>query len=100
MKLTATSDAWRWLPGVQRLHHGGIGRGAGDGRSRGLGVRLGGVGEHGGPWHQLISMESTRQPSPAPLLSLAIRQRRVPSIIMDGSLTVVVMKPPELPLQA
>ena len=88
----------------------GFGEGDGDGAGVGVGVGVGvglggivGVGEHGGtpwPWHQLISMESTRQPSPEPVLSLAIRHRRVPCIITAGRRTVVVMKPPELPLQA
>ena len=65
-----------------------------------VGVGGGGVGVHGGPWHQLISMVSTRQPSLEPLLSLAILQRNLPSMIIGGKATVVVIKPPELPLHA
>ena len=46
----------------------------------GVGVIGGvGVGEHGGPWHQVMLKVSTRQPSLEPLVSLAIRQRRLPS---------------------
>ena len=41
-----------------------------------------------------------RQPSPEPLLSLAILQRSLPFTTSKGRLTVVVMKPPELPLHA
>lgn len=43
---------------------------------------------------------STRQPSPDPLLSLAIRQRSLPPAGMNGRLTTVVMKPSESPLHA
>ena len=43
---------------------------------RALGVGSG-LGVHGGPAHQLMVTESTRQPWLAPLLSLAIRQRRI-----------------------
>jgi hypothetical protein len=43
---------------------------------------------------------STRQPSLEPLLSLAIRQRSLALMGMNGRSTTVVMKPPELPLQA
>ncbi len=49
----------------------GVGVRVGAGVGVGVGVRLGeglggggGIGVHGGPWHQLISMVSTRQPSP------------------------------------
>ena len=65
-----------------------------------VGVGGGGVGVHGGPWHQLISVVSTRQPSLEPLLSLAILQRNLPSMMIGGKATVVVIKPPELPLHA
>jgi hypothetical protein len=43
---------------------------------------------------------SMRQPSLETLLSLAILQRSLPSTINKGRVTVVVMKPPELPLHA
>src|SRR5205814_3627181 len=51
-------------------------------------------------WHHVILVVSTRQPSLAPLLSLAIRQRRTALPSSGGSLTTVVINPPELPLQA
>jgi len=68
----------------------------------GVGVIGVGVGVHGGPWpwHQVMSTVSTRQPSFDPLLSLAIRQRSLPGCWIAGTLTTVVMKPSELPLQA
>lgn len=76
----------------------GTGRGAGVGRGLGVG---GGLGvPHGRNSHQVALIVSTRQPSPEPLLSLAIRQRRMPSVGINGRLTTVVMKPCELPLHA
>jgi hypothetical protein len=100
-----------WLDESWSNYGRGAGVGRGSGVGRGLGVALGvgvgvglggivGVGEHGGPWHQLISVVSTRQPSPEPLLSLASLQRSLPSMTRVGRFTVVVMKPPELPLHA
>lgn len=74
-----------------------------EGLALGVGVNVAvavAVGEQGGPWHQLISIVSTRQPSLEPLLSLAILQRNLPSMIISGKATVVVIKPPELPLHA
>jgi hypothetical protein len=66
----------------------------------GVGV-TGGVGvSHGAGAHQAIKIVSTRQPSLEPLLSLAIRQRSLPPVEMNGKLTTVVMNPSELPLQA
>jgi len=62
-----------------------------------------GVGEGVGvpeKWHQTTLAVSTRQPSPEPLLSLAIRQRNTPFKSSPGRLTTVVMKPSELPLHA
>jgi hypothetical protein len=51
--------------------------------------------------HAAILTVSTRQPSPEPLMSLAIRQRsRAPCVAKMGMLTTVVMNPAELPLQA
>src|SRR5437660_1657797 len=58
----------------------------------GLGVPL--------KWHHIILVVSTRQPSLAPLLSLAIRHRRTAPPSSDGRFTTVVRKPPELPLHA
>ena len=69
----------------------------------GVGVALGGavgVGVHGGPWHPKVLTVSTRQPSLAPLASLAIRQRKRTSRKNRLRLTTLVTKPPELPLQA
>lgn len=67
----------------------------------GVGVNVAvAVGVHGGPWHQLMSIVSTRQPSLEALLSLAILQRNLPSMTIGGNATVVVIKPPELPLHA
>ena len=65
------------------------------------GVALG-VGEgHGFGTHPAILTVSTRQPSLAPLLSLAIRQRsRLLPEKMKGRFTTVVIKPSELPLHA
>src|SRR3954451_9491786 len=56
----------------------------------------------GGPlkWHSVSVILSMRQPSPEPVLSLAILQRSLPSITSVGRFTIVVMKPPELPLHA
>src|SRR3954468_5035902 len=56
----------------------------------------------GGPlkWHSVSVILSMRQPSPEPVLSLAILQRSLPSITNVGRFTIVVMKPPELPLHA
>ena len=61
-----------------------------------------GVGEgHGFGTHPAILTVSTRQPSLAPLLSLAIRQRSLLSPAkMKGRFTTVVIKPSELPLHA
>ena len=50
--------------------------------------------------HAVILTVSTRQPSPEPLVSLAIRQRSRPWAANQGMFTTVVMNPPELPLQA
>ncbi len=47
-------------------YRGGVGRGCGVGR---------GGGVQGGPWHHVMVIVSTRQPSREPLVSLAIRQR-------------------------
>lgn len=71
----------------------------GDGDTVGVAVGVA-VGVHGGPWHQLTSTVSTRHPSLEPPISLAIRQRNLPSITSAGRYTTVVMKPPELPLHA
>jgi hypothetical protein len=76
-----------------------------EGEAVGVGVCVAvavGVGEQRPPgsWHQLISTVSTRQPAREPLISLAILHRSLPSITSDGRFTVVVMKPPELPLHA
>jgi hypothetical protein len=73
--------------------------GVGDGGIVAVAVAVA-VGVQSGPWPQLISIVSTRQPSLEPLLSLAILQRNLPSITIKGKATVVVMKPPELPLHA
>jgi hypothetical protein len=51
-------------------------------------------------WHQTASAVSTRQPSLEVLLSLAILQRSTAFKSSPGRFTVVVMKPPELPLHA
>jgi hypothetical protein len=61
-----------------------------------------GVGVHGGKAsHQVRLTLSIRQPSPEPLLSLAMRQRSVRlKLTSAGRLTTVVMKPLELPLHA
>ena len=114
---------------AQHRSYYGVGRGAGIGRDRGdrvglaIGLAVGedegepegvgevvavgvavavGVGEHRPPgsWHQLISTVSTRHPSPEPVVSLPILHRSLPSITCCGRLTVVVMKPRELPLHA
>jgi len=61
------------------------GRGSGVGRIRGIAVDLGeGVGVVVGvaqgvpiPWHQVMLTVSTRQPSPEPVESLAIRHRNL-----------------------
>ncbi len=45
-------------------------------------------------------MVSRRQPSLEPLVSLAILQRSLKPVEIIGRFTTVVMKPPELPLQA
>ena len=65
-----------------------------------VGVGGGGVGVHGGPWQKVRSTVSTRQPSLEPLVSLAIRQRSLPSGKKRGRLTTLVMNPSELPPQA
>ena len=72
----------------------GEGRGCGVGRGRGVGDR------HGTGAHPAILMVSTRQPSLEPLVSLAILQRSLKPVEIIGRFTTVVMKPPELPLQA
>jgi hypothetical protein len=65
-----------------------------------VGVAVGvGLG-HGNGRHQAILTVSTRQPSLEPLVSLAILQRRLPPVAIKGTVTTVVMKPSELPLQA
>jgi hypothetical protein len=43
---------------------------------------------------------STRQPSPATLLSLPILQRRIMGSDEYGRFTVVLINPPEFPVQA
>jgi hypothetical protein len=65
-----------------------------------VGVGGGGVGVHGGPWQKVRLTVSTRQPSFEPLLSLAIRQRSLPSGKPVGRFTTLVMNPSELQLQA
>src|SRR5262249_50445333 len=70
------------------------GRGAGVGRGC-----CGGV-QPGTGTHKVTAVVSTRQPSPEPLLSLAIRQRNLPPWGRNGRLTSVQIKPPELPLHA
>jgi len=53
--------------------------------------RGGGVGVgHGTNWHHVIMILSKRQPSPEPLLSLAMRQRSVAVTGIDGRFTTVV----------
>ena len=64
---------------------GGVDPQGGVGPSRGIGL------------HDVILTVSTRQPSLEPLLSLAILHRSKPKRRMS---ITVVMKPPELPLQA
>jgi hypothetical protein len=66
----------------------------------GVGV-IGGVGVavQGGPWQPKTLTVSTRQPSLAPLVSLAIRQRNRTST-EPFRFTTLVTNPPELPLQA
>jgi hypothetical protein len=75
-----------------------------------VGVTVGvGVGGWHGPvalpsrgtgTHAVMLTVSTRQPSPEPLVSLAIRQRSRAWAPNKGMLTTVVTNPPELPLQA
>ena len=78
----------------------GIGLGVGVGVAEGVGV-IGGVGvSQGTSAHSLILTVSTRQPSPEPVVSLTIRQRSISFGPANGMVTTVVMKPPELPLQA
>ena len=80
----------------------GVGVGVTD--AVGVGV-IGGVDPQGGVGsplrgiglHHVILTVSTRQPSLEPLLSLAILHRSIPKA---GMSITVVMKPPELPLQA
>jgi hypothetical protein len=94
------------IVGVGGIVSDGVGVGLGGivavGVAVGVGVSGGGgVGvQDGPPWHQVTSTVSTRQPSPEPLLSLAILQRNSPPGMYEGSSTTVVMKPPELPLHA
>jgi hypothetical protein len=76
----------------------------------GVGVIVGvGVGGWHGPvvslsrgtgTHAVILTVSIRQPSPEPLVSLAIRQRSRAWEPNPGMFTTVVMNPAELPLQA
>jgi hypothetical protein len=62
-----------------------------------LGVGLG----QGFDTQPTMSVVSTRQPSLAPLVSLAIRQRNLLlKVRRAGRLTTVVTKPSELPLHA
>jgi hypothetical protein len=73
-----------------------------------LGVAVGvaltvavGVGVHGGPWQKVRLTVSTRQPSLEPLVSLATRQRSLPSFGKpEGRFTTLVINPSELLLQA
>src|SRR4030095_4220819 len=76
-------------------------RDKGFGRGLGVGVDLTGIGV-GVPEkvHSVTKMLSTRQPSPEPLLSLAILHRSLPSITSKGRFTVFVMRPPDFPLHA
>jgi len=78
------------------------GLGGAEGTGRGGGVGRGwGVGEQSGTGaHKVIAIVSTRQPSPEPLLSLAIRQRNLPFGGRNGRLTSVQINPPESPLHA
>ena len=77
------------------------GLGGADGVGRGAGVGARGVGNDTAMGsHQLILTVSTRQPSPEPLLSLAMRQRNLVLIPgNNGRFTTVVMKPPEFGLK-
>ena len=71
--------------------------GVGVGVTGGLAVGVG----HGIGAQPTISTVSTRQPSLAPIMSLAIRQRSLlPKGSKIGRLTTVVTNPSELPLQA
>ena len=101
----------KWLfSHLRQTYRGEVGRSSGVGRGLGVGADLGvgagvGVGVAVGVSHEigshpLIVTVSTRQPSLAPLLSLAIRQRNLISKEIVPKLTMVVMKPFELPLQA
>src|SRR5262245_22638920 len=81
-------------------HRHGLGRGAGVGRGLGVAYCRGVGVEQGTGSHQAMLTVSTRQPSFEPLRSLAIRQRNLPPVGTKGRFTTVVMKPPELPLQA
>ena len=75
---------------------GGVALGVGDGVPHGCVVSpLRGTGTHA-----VILTVSTRQPSPEPLVSLAIRQRSRPCAPNQGMFTTVVINPPELPLHA
>ena len=49
-------------------------------------------------WHSVTLTLSTRQPSLEPLVSLAIRQRRIVKAV--GRFTVAMTNPSELPLHA
>ena len=96
-----------WLSVTGRQQNGqGEGAGAGVGVTLGVGLGvgvIGGVGVGVGvpkKWHQTTLIVSTRQPSLEPLLSLAILQRSTPFQSSDGRFTIVVVNPPELPVQA
>ena len=69
-----------------------VGLGVIDGVGKGVGVGVG--------LSQTISTSSTLQPSPEPLESLAMRQRRTIGTPVGRSPTSVSMKPPELPVHA
>ena len=68
----------------------GVIGGVGVGKGVGVGVGL----------SQKIPISSTLQPSPEPLESLAMRQRRTIGIPVGRPSTTVWMKPPELPVHA
>jgi hypothetical protein len=69
-----------------------VGVGVIDGVGKGVGVGVG--------LSQPITISSTLQPSPEPLESLAMRQRRTIGTPVGKSPTAVSMKPPELPVHA
>ncbi len=77
------------------MPNGGVGVGVGV--TDGVGVIVGG----GGFSHSVIEIVSMRHPSPEPLTSLPIRQRStVGEVTFGPRSTLVVIKPPELPVHA